>query len=242
MEQKQQPRNDLNISGIGRTGGGVYKDVKIDGMGKIGGDIDCLTFTSNGTVGVEGSLQAESMNINGTAKVEGPATLDKMVIDGMSTFDDHVYCRSVVINGRVTFGESLKSDKVEVGGILKTKGDVQCETFSVKGHFTIGGLLNADHVDIKLNLPCSAQEIGGEHIVVRKWKSPRFWEQFQHGFSTRLKTHVIEGDHIDLEYTEADTVRGNDVSIGPGCTIRLVEYKNTFHQDPEAKVGSCVRI
>lgn len=242
MEQKQQPRNDLNISGMGRTGGGIYKDVRIDGMGKVGGDIDCLQFICNGTVGIEGSLHAQMMNINGTAKVEGPVMLDEMVIDGMSTFKDQVQCRSVVINGRASIHKSLKSDTVEVGGILKTKEDVQCENFSVKGQFTIDGLLNADQVDIKLNLPCSAHEIGGERIVVRRWKNLRFWEQLQHGFSTRLKAHIIEGDYIDLEYTEADTVRGNDVKIGPGCTIRIVEYKNTIHQDPEAKVGSCVRI
>jgi len=242
MEQKQQPRHDLNISGMGRTGGGVYKDVKIDGMGKVGGDIDCLKFTSNGTVGIEGSLHAESMSINGTAKVEGPTMLDKMVIGGMSTFKDQVQCRDVFINGRATFDKSLKSDTVEVQGILKTKEDVQCESFSVKGHFTIDGLLNAGQVDIKMNLPCSAQEIGGENIVVRKWKSSKFWEQLHHGFSTRMTAHIIEGDLINLEYTEADTVRGNDVRIGPGCTIRLVEYKNTIHQDPESKVGSCVRI
>lgn len=239
---EQQPRNDLNISGLGRTGGGLYKNVKVDGIGKVGGDIDCLKFICNGTIGIEGSLHAESININGTVKVEGTTTLDEMVIDGMATFKDHVHCRSVVINGRVNMDKSLKSDTVEVGGILKTEGDVQCETFSLRGHFTIDGLLNADQVSIKLNLPCSAHEIGGEHIVVRKWKNPRFWEQLQHGFSTRLKAHIIEGDHIDLEYTEADTVRGNDVSIGPGCTIRLVEYKNTIQQDPEAKIGSCIRI
>ncbi|WP_438348878.1 polymer-forming cytoskeletal protein [Paenibacillus sp. FA6] len=239
---EQQPRNDLNISGIGRTGGGCYKNVRIDGVGKVGGDIDCLKFICNGTVGIEGSLHAESMNINGTAKVEGAVTLDEMVIGGMATFKDEVHCRSVAINGRASMDKSLKSDRVEVGGTLKAKGDVQCEAFSVKGQFTIDGLLNADQVDIKLNLPCSAHEIGGEHIVVRKWKNLRFWEQLQFGFSARLKAHMIEGDQVDLEHTEADTVRGNDVSIGPGCTIRLVEYKNTIHRDPEAKIGSCVRI
>lgn len=240
--EKQQTRNDLNISGMGRTGGGLYKNVRIDGMGKIGGDIDCLEFICNGTVGVEGALRADSMNVNGTAKVKGPVTLEAMVIGGMSTFEDHVQCRTVAINGRVSMDKSLKSDRVEVDGILKAKLDVQCETFLVKGQFKIDGLLNADRVDIKLHWPCSAQEIGGEHIVVRKWKNLRFWEQLRHGFSSQLKAQIIEGDHIDLEYTEADTVRGNDVSIGPGCVIRVVEYKNSFHQDPEAKIGSYVKV
>jgi len=239
---EQQPRNDLSISGMGQAGGGSYKNVKIDGMAKVSGDVDCQQFTCNGTVGISGLLHAESMNIHGTVKVEGPVTLDEMVIDGMGTFKDHVDCRSVVINGRGSMEKTLKSDSVQVGGMLKTKGDVQCDHFSVKGQFNIEGLLNADQVDIKLSLPCAAHEIGGGHIVVRKWKNLRFWEQLQHGFSIRLKVNMIEGDHIDLEYTESDIVRGNDVSIGPGCTIRLVEYKNTIHQDLEAKIGSCVRI
>lgn len=37
---------------------------------------------------------------------------------------------------------------------------------------------------------------------------------------------TIEGDDIHLELTRARVVRGNNVSIGSGCDIDLVEYKN----------------
>ena len=38
----------------------------------------------------------------------------------------------------------------------------------------------------------------------------------------------IEGDDVDLEYTEADVVRGRRVRIGEGCSIGRVEYSESL--------------
>lgn len=38
----------------------------------------------------------------------------------------------------------------------------------------------------------------------------------------------IEGDDVDLEYTQADVVRGRRVRIGEGCSIGRVEYSESL--------------
>ncbi|MGP3783292.1 hypothetical protein [Paenibacillus sp. 1A_MP2] len=39
---------------------------------------------------------------------------------------------------------------------------------------------------------------------------------------------MIEGDDIELEYTEAEVVRGDKIKIGPGCRIGTVEYRSSL--------------
>ena len=53
-----------------------------------------------------------------------------------------------------------------------------------------------------------------------------------------LSCNLIEGDNVYLENTIAKTVRGNNVTIGPGCKIELVEYKNNLKMDDEVKVST----
>ncbi|GAF10308.1 polymer-forming cytoskeletal protein [Paenibacillus pini] len=190
-----------------------------------------------------GALQSEAVTASGTLSINGAVHADRILVDGMATMKDAVVCKdSLEVNGRVSIEKNLSADKVKVDGSLKTRGDVQCETLSVHGGFNIEGLLNAGQVDIKLNFPCRAHEIGVERITVKRTKKFRVLEQLTGTFAARLKVNVIEGDFIELEYTDADTVRGNEVRIGPGCQIRLVEYKHEMIQHPDAKIGSIQQI
>lgn len=60
--------------------------------------------------------------------------------------------------------------------------------------------------------------------------------------SAELSAESIEGDEIYLENTNARVVRGNNVTIGPGCEIELVEFKNDFRQLKGAKVNDSKKI
>ena len=59
---------------------------------------------------------------------------------------------------------------------------------------------------------------------------------------SELVADIIEGDDIYLENTHAKVVRGNNITLGPGCEIAFVEYKNDFKQDKEATVGDCSNV
>ncbi|MDR0267681.1 polymer-forming cytoskeletal protein [Paenibacillus sp.] len=236
-------RSEMRISGIGKSQGGYYSHVRVDGMAKIKGDTDCISLDSNGTLTVEGALQSESVVVNGTVTVEGGVNANRMVLDGMATIKEQAVCNELVtVNGRLSIGKGLIGEKVEVFGSLKTRDGVQCEVLNVHGGFNIDGLLNAGSVDIRMSFPCKTQEIGGETITVRRFKKFNVIEQFVPALSARLQANIIEGDEVDLEYTEADIVRGNNVRIGKGCKIGRVEYKNQLHRDDDAAIGASHQI
>ncbi|UYO05174.1 polymer-forming cytoskeletal protein [Paenibacillus sp. PSB04] len=241
MEREQ--RHDMSMSGIGTVASGVYKTVRIDGISKVKGDIDCITLDSNGTLNISGSVLGETVKINGTMSIGGNLSAERLILDGMGSVKEMTRCsESAAINGQVTLEKGLNSEKVEVSGSLKSKGDVQCEVLSVHGGFNVDGLVNAGEIDLKMSLASKAKEIGGDHITVRRLKKAPILLQLAPVFNNRLKADLIEGDFVDLEYTEADVVRGSEVRIGPGCKIGRVEYKVDFKRDGDAQVGSAKQI
>jgi cytoskeletal protein CcmA (bactofilin family) len=57
-----------------------------------------------------------------------------------------------------------------------------------------------------------------------------------------LTSNIIEGDLIYLENTNAKIVRGKNVTIGAGCKIELVEYKESFKKDEKSVVDKYNKI
>ena len=48
-----------------------------------------------------------------------------------------------------------------------------------------------------------------------------------------VRCNLIEGDNIHLENTICDIVRGDNITIGKGCTIGTIEYSNKLIIDKE---------
>lgn len=101
--------------------------------------------------------------------------------------------------------------------------DCEAESLHARGSLVVNGLLNAGTIELKMNGPCSAAEIGGDHITVRlagvrgilnKW--------FKSSHNSILTSDIIEGDEIDLENTHARIVRGTEAK----CRPTLVQHKN----------------
>ena len=57
-----------------------------------------------------------------------------------------------------------------------------------------------------------------------------------------LTADVIEGDNVYLENTTARVVRGNNITIGQGCKIEMVEYKEDFKTEGKSEVGMDKKI
>ena len=55
-----------------------------------------------------------------------------------------------------------------------------------------------------------------------------FLQKTYHGSVSCSQVGDIEGDDVDLEYTQADVVRGRRVRIGEGCSIGRVEYSESL--------------
>ncbi|MFM1654714.1 hypothetical protein ACI7RC_21840 [Brevibacillus sp. B_LB10_24] len=247
MENHQQ-LPDLKITGTSNSAGGVFGKVKITGEGYVEDDLECLEFSCTGVADIKGNFQAADVSVRGVMTVAGNTQADKTVINGEADFDGEVSVKEMRCNGVANLKKNLISEEVRVWGNVSVQGNCETERFLVKGGFTTQGLLNAGNIDVQMYWPCQAAEIGGERITVKKSASLKnmlksIWGLFQSDPpQPKLTADVIEGDEIYLEHTEAKIVRGNHITIGPGCEIELVEYKRSFQQAKDTQVHDSKEI
>ncbi|MFC0189881.1 polymer-forming cytoskeletal protein [Fictibacillus aquaticus] len=256
---EQTTRTDLTISGSGSAAGGFYEDVKVNGSGKIQGDINCSLFKANGSANVYGSITAREVKINGSAKIQGAVNADEVTIMGSGTIEKNLACRELSINGSATvagnaeakecevngsatFKNDLSCDEISIRGRAKIEGSCSAEDFHAKGQFNIHGLLNAESIEVDLYGECKVKEMGGKDIEVKNTEFASPWKKILRklfpSHDDRLTAEVIEGDNIVLENTFAKVVRGNHIVIGKGCEIGLVEYKDHLDVRSGASVQS----
>ncbi|MFU0782182.1 MAG: Cell shape determination protein CcmA [Thermoanaerobacterium thermosaccharolyticum] len=221
--------SDLLGNGVGDSAGGKYRNVIINGVMGIKGDVECTDFECTGVSKVDGSVKAETILIKGVNNIKGD-----------------VECKELSVEGTLNIGRGLNAEKVELNGALKVNDDLNSEIFISRGGFTIDGLLNAETIDINLYTKCRAREIGGQSINVCKGNTnnTNFFEKILETIAMPVKLFVetIEGDDIYIEYTNAKVVRGNNVKIGPGSNIDIVEYKDKFEKDDNAHVKEFKKI
>ncbi|AJS59534.1 hypothetical protein [Paenibacillus sp. IHBB 10380] len=220
MEKNQL--SDLIINGVSQAAGGTYDNVRIDGVGKVSGSIEARIFKGNGHMHFKADITAGEMECNGTMNVKGNLRFGTMKADGM-----------------INIGGGLSGECCMLNGFISIKGDCELENFTGEGGFTVGGLLSAGQVDFRLHGQGKVSEIGVESLVIRQankgvWS--KIWSGMIPKFKPELRVGTIEGDHIDLEFTTADVVRGNIVIIGQGCTIGRVEYRSQLSVHPGARI------
>jgi cytoskeletal protein CcmA (bactofilin family) len=222
-------RVDLKIHGQGSSSGGKFKTVSIMGEGRIDGDVDCKNIKVYGEGKIYGSVKAtNTVSIKGQTLIKGDLEAGKIKIQGEIDVKGEVFADEAIITGNINI-----------------EGNCNAEILTLEGGFKVGGLLNADILKINLHWHCKVNEIGGSEITVKKDGRLSFLglkNMFSPGGHNELVADLIEGDDIYLENTHAKVVRGNNITLGPGCEIGIVEYKNNFKQDKEAEVGTSNNI
>ncbi|SFF20361.1 protein CcmA, bactofilin family [Paenibacillus catalpae] len=214
-------KRKLIITGIGKSNGGDVHLAKIEGVGKIDGDVNCAEFRVDGTGDLQGSLKAATAAINGIVHIHGS-----------------LHANTFNLEGKMTVDGSMISEHIRMNGMVTVKGSCETETFEANGRLHIE-MLNAGQIKLTLQGASRIEEMGGEDIQIREQSSKGFgkWLQTVKGpFSNKLNAGVIEGDRIYLEYTTADIVRGGKVTIGQGCTIGSVEYKQSLDVHSSSKI------
>lgn len=231
---------DLKISGSGEAAGGKYNNVRISGSGEIRGDVECNEYHASGASALIGNLIAKKVSTSGASDIKGNVTAEEIETSGASDISGDVKAKRIEISGASDIKGNLSAEYVEVHGASDVKGDCEAEYFEAHGGFDIGGLLNAEKIDIKVDGQCRVREIGCETINVRgtmgvSGSTTKFFKQILN-HDDRLECSIIEGDNIHLENTTASIVRANNVEIGYGCEIGLIEYKESINISTESRV------
>lgn len=232
-------KKNLHTSGALHVDGGDYNEVHVSGSIKVDGNITCETLRCSGATKIGGALDCKGeLSNSGSVKVGGAVSLGTARISGSFSCEGDLRCEgslrasgSVRCGGDLRVGEGHFSGACSVGGgvhagslacsgKLTAEKDVEAEEFQSSGRLEIHGLLNAERIEISADGTSDVGDIGGGTILVR-----RDGRVFCFGIGRRgLRVRTIEGDRVELEYTQAKVVRGKYVRIGAGCEIDRVEY------------------
>jgi cytoskeletal protein CcmA (bactofilin family) len=239
-----QTRTDMKTAGGGTFTGGTYGDVTFNGSGVINGDVDAITYRVNGAGTSNGRVKAQSITVNGTAGFNGEVQSNDLTVNGDASIRDGAGVGHLVVKGNLSVGGGLASHEVELKGFLRVGGAFDAEQFTGEGGFNVAGMLNADNVDVTVQAPSTAREIGGERVVIRQptGNIASFTGLLTIWAEKRLTAESIEADTVWLENTTAKVVRGKSVTLGTGCVIDLVEYSESYTPGPTAQVKEARQV
>ncbi|WAH37361.1 polymer-forming cytoskeletal protein [Alicyclobacillus dauci] len=265
-------RLDLDLSGVGSASGGVYEDVRVEGVGKVHGDIQCNRCDVQGVSEIAGSVRANSVVIRGKAKVMGDVTADRVRVEGMTHVSGTCNGQQKVdVRGKVSIGRDIVGDVIVIDGMNRVEGDCRGTNVNIRGRTRIAGGLFAEDVLLE-----GAATIGGScesetfrcdgsfsiegllnsgRVLIRLERNSTVTEigggeiRVERGRGSgflsrnrRLKVDVIEGDDIYLEHTTAKIVRGNHVTLGPAAEVDRVEYRSQFRKLGGGKAGEAKQV
>ncbi|CAG9619973.1 polymer-forming cytoskeletal protein [Sutcliffiella rhizosphaerae] len=227
---------DLVLNGSSKIGGGSFHHVEINGAGTVEGDLECARLVCNGAGKVSGDVIAKEAIFKGSTRVSGDMHSKEVVINGHGSISGDLITMQLECNGAVTVNGNIKAENIQLNGLTKGGADIEGENVEVDGVLQLQGLLNADNIKINLEGKSFAKEIGGGSISVKRRNSLSLLEKLKLGFSKTLEVELIEADNIYLEHTKVSIVRGNSITLGPGCDIDMVEYQNEFQSHKDSKV------
>ncbi len=262
----------INISGTGRvTGNASAEEVFVAGSGEFQGQLDVEELEVTGKCTVKGPLEADSVTVRGSLHVEGATRIGKLrsygslnvesdlisestYFAGSSNVTGNVECDDFTSRGSFSIEGLLTADEIDiwlgsenhvekVGGekiVIRKKGvseaiDSEKVEGGVRG-FKRGLSKAGEKLGFDLELDESKISSGVSRFTR---KIDDYLAEFGGGV---LKTSVIEGDTVNLEGVEADSVRGDDLVVGEDCIIGKLEYSNTVEVKDGAEVGEKSRI
>jgi cytoskeletal protein CcmA (bactofilin family) len=240
-----QKKQNIKISGIGSVQGGQYEDIKINGVGNIMGDIQCRNMSTSGKVVVKGNIKSNYAKFNGICTIDDSITIDELCSNGKTSTGGEANIKRFKNSGVFTINKNFIAEIIKNNGQIKIMGDCTSEEFVSKGMFVVGGLLNSENINIEMYGSCKAKEIGGETINVSLGQSSSFKRFIKSLISTlndELIVDSIEGNSIKLVNTKTKIVCGNDIIIGDGCEIDLIEYKNSLEVSENSIIKKSVKI
>lgn len=199
------------------------QDTRIDGMGTIaGGEYGSVKVSGMGKC--TGDLTAQSLSVSGKFTCQGKLKVGKLTCSGTADFGGDISAASLSASGRLVLGEGCNLEAQEV----------RCS-----GYIRVGGQISADL--LKAEGAINAREVVGDQIQI-----------ISHSrglgallFPTLSTVGMVEATTVSLSGVRADTVSGQNVTIGPRCDIGQVDCSGTLSVHRSAKIGrvtgDCVR-
>ncbi|MBI3459687.1 hypothetical protein HY009_01955 [Candidatus Acetothermia bacterium] len=259
---------ELKTAGSCRVIGDIEAELmKTAGSCVADGNVKAKFFRNAGSQEVSGTLRAEEISSGGTLKVSGDVEANKFLsrgrfeIGGLLTADE---VKIELGEGRV---QEIGGERIEIrasGHFWGWRGKLG----KVGVHVDIGRpappppprppkppkkirISNGEHevnIDVGGILEDVFEELERVGIDLGKMGEDlgKVGERVGYAFVGHLagcvEADTIEGDEIYLENTRARMVRGKKVTIGEGCEVETVEYKESLEVTDGANVKTRTKI
>ena len=211
---------NMRIAGRGTVPAGEYDKISVSGSGRLFGEVHCNNFSAAGRSSGESITCAERFKASGS-----------------SSFFGTVKAQNVRAAGSFSCGGDLVAEEeLSVSGSLRVGGDLQAKSVRIAGGLQCDGTLCAESAELQADKRMQLKSIEGGSIRVRRKAVSIFLKR------RTTVTETIEGDALDLEYVTAPRVTGQNVIIGKGCVIDLVQYRDEIQISPKATVGKVEKI
>lgn len=206
---------NLNIIGKSSVGGGRYHKVNIMGELSVLNDLEAAEIKVMGSLDSDHTVSCDKIRVLGNANAEQLQVKESGTVLGLLS------------------SVTVEAEHFEVMGEVRCSDSFSCGDLKVNGVIEVEGLLNTERLCIKSRHVSRVKEMGGKRVKVSS--SIAFVRSV-------LRAQIIEFDEVELECTQAELVRGRNVTIGENCSIDVVEYTDNLIQHPDAKIGEVRKI
>lgn len=208
---------DNKIEGIGSIIGGEYDTVKIEGVGKIKGDVKC-----------------EELLVEGLYKGRGRVQATRFSCEGMGRIHKDMKARTVNIQGMVKLkGAKLEAETILCEGMLTCTEEVSADEIVIEGICSIAKMygdkikISADAIRGNTRLP------KGLGVFARSYIGRRVSQD-------HCIVDMIECSELEADYLEAKVIKAHSIKLGPECKVDLIECDGLLEYDATCKIGKII--
>lgn len=219
---------NLEINGIGQSGGGAFNEVRVEGVGRLSGLVKCSEFS------IEGIGFAKEIECLENVSVEG-------VLNAKSLKANNIH-----VSGSCRVKVDMNASLLSVEGYLSTTQTVKVKQARIEGKVKFKGAVEAENLDLTFADYSVFDVISATNLSIKHSLNREFYHKSR-GLSLRKKRcifegQLLEGDHIEIEYCHVKQIYGDVIKIGPGCIIEEIEYKDQLEIDPTSVVKVTKRV
>jgi cytoskeletal protein CcmA (bactofilin family) len=195
---------------------------------------DCETLHVLGAVTFKQDVQVQRVIVFGQASFQGKVITDRLDNKGVCFIKETCEIRNVKNMGHLQL-KAGRVTNIESSGYLKVEQKLESECLTVNGALS-GREITAKEFHCRLSANCSIQKLKADKIIVKRARGT---------FSLlkkKLKCERIVGKTLSLSYTDANEVEGEEVFIGPSCSIHTLRYTKNYTIDPVSTVQHIIKI
>jgi len=223
------------------------ESIEINNM-EAAGEITLKGLCKIGQIVVVGELEADFLECKifrcGLQKKRAINRREQPEISGKIIAETFENIEEIDLNFDYEFKNIISSD------MLRSSGEIMCENFYSFGPLAVEDI-NCENVFILCHHDVRIQNITGSEIQISDYFSPD--KKFKaipkslrygkiSGSKSIIEVSSIEGDKISVKNTKANFVAGDDIIIGPGCTIERVEYRGAIKISDKSIVKEVIKV